>query len=67
MFSYLVTETRNVVLLELHSPEGAATIVLPAREMQSFVEQAQELATDDVKEEALDAMLSAITEFLQEQ
>jgi len=67
MFSYLVTETRNVVLLELHSPEGAATIILPAREMQSFVEQAQELATDDVKEEALDAMLSAITEFLQEQ
>jgi len=66
-YGYLVAETRNIVLLELLSPEGKCTVVLPAWEVQSFVEQAQELATDDVKEEALDAMLGAITKFLQEQ
>lgn len=67
MFGYLVAETRNVVILELHSPEGKATVILPAWEAQLFIEHAQELATDDAKEEALTAMLGAITEFLQEQ
>lgn len=57
----------STISLQLCAPEGNGTITLPAEDVRIFIEHARELATDDVKEDALDAMLSKIATFLQEQ
>ncbi len=42
----------DTMSLQLRSPEGEALVLLPAQQVRELVEDALELATDDVKEAA---------------
>ena len=56
--------TNDKLSLHLRTPEGSAAILLDATEMRTRVKRVQELATNDVKEAALNAMLAEFAKIL---
>lgn len=65
-FNHSGNITDDTVSIKLCSDKGEATVLIPAGELKPFITRVQGLATNDVKQQALDVMMQGVAALLAE-